>query len=49
MSSRTAPSLSSGSLPLPHLGDTTQDGQPVVHSHDSIASFVTRSHCAATS
>lgn len=23
-----APSLSSGSFPLPHLGDCTQDGQP---------------------
>lgn len=27
-SSRTAPALSSGSLALPHLGDTTQAGQP---------------------
>ena len=30
----TAPALSSGSLPLPHLGDCTHDGQPVRHSHD---------------
>ena len=29
---RTAPALSSGSLPLPHLGDCTQDGQPLSHS-----------------
>lgn len=27
-SRRTAPALSSGSLPLPHLGDTMQAGQP---------------------
>ena len=27
-STRTAPALSSGSLPLPHLGDCTHDGQP---------------------
>jgi secretion/DNA translocation related TadE-like protein len=31
-STRTAPALSSGSLPLPHLGDCTQDGQPLSHS-----------------
>ena len=29
---RTAPALSSGSLPLPHFGDCTQDGQPLSHS-----------------
>ena len=29
MSRRSAPRLSSGSLPLPHLGDCTHDGQPV--------------------
>ena len=28
----TAPALSSGSLPLPHLGDCTHDGQPLSHS-----------------
>src|SRR4029453_16752831 len=28
-SKRTAPSLSRGLLPLPHLGDWTQEGQPV--------------------
>ena len=30
-SSRTAPALSRGSLPLPHFGDCTHDGQPVGH------------------
>ena len=35
LSSRaTAPALSSGSLPLPHLGDCTHDGQPVSHGHE---------------
>lgn len=43
-SSVTAPALSSGSLPLPHLGDWTHDGQPAGHSHAAIASRVARNH-----
>ena len=43
-SRRTAPALSSGSLPLPHLGDCTHDGQPSGHSHAAIASRVAVSH-----
>ena len=35
-----APALSSGSLPLPHLGDCTQEGQPAGHSHAVMASRV---------
>jgi secretion/DNA translocation related TadE-like protein len=35
-----APALSSGSLPLPHLGDCTQEGQPAGHSHAAMASRV---------
>ena len=34
---RTAPGLSSGLLPLPHLGDWTQDGQPASQPHSAIA------------
>ena len=48
-SSWTAPALSSGSLPLPHLGEWTHDGQPSVHSQATMASRVTRSHRGATS
>ena len=48
-SSWTAPALSSGSLPLPHLGDWTHDGQPSVHSQATMAWRVTRSHRGATS
>jgi secretion/DNA translocation related TadE-like protein len=48
-SSRTAPALSSGSLPLPHLGDWMHDGQPVVHEHSAIRSRVIRSQLAAIS
>ena len=48
-SSCTAPALSSGSLPLPHLGECTHDGQPSAHSQASIAARVTRSHRAARS
>ena len=35
----TAPGLSKGSLPLPHLGDWTQEGQPAsqVAGHDRLA------------
>ena len=29
----TQPSLSSGSLRLPHFGDCTHDGQPDSHGH----------------
>ena len=42
-----APALSSGSLPLPHFGDWTHDGQPLSQPHDAIASRVARSHVAA--
>ena len=47
-SSCTAPALSSGSLPLPHLGECTHDGQPSAHSQATIASRVTRSQRWAT-
>src|SRR6516165_5548605 len=47
-SSRTAPSLASGSLPVPHFGDCTQDGHPAWHSQLMIASAVARSHACAT-
>ena len=43
----TAPALSSGSLPLPHLGDCTHDGQPSAHSQAAMASRVARSQSAA--
>ena len=33
-SNDTAPALSSGSLPLPHLGDCTHEGQPRGHGHE---------------
>ena len=46
-SSRTAPALSSGSLPLPHFGDWTQDGQPSRHSQEAMASRVAVSHATA--
>ena len=35
MSNRTAPALSSGELPLPHLGDWTQEGQPVSQGQEA--------------
>src|SRR3954467_1020318 len=35
-----APALSSGSLPLPHLGDCTHDGQPIGHPQALIAAPV---------
>lgn len=44
-----APNLSRGSLPLPHLGEWTHDGQPLGHSQAAIASRVTRNHLAAIS
>lgn len=40
VSSREAPVLSSGLLPLPHLGDCTQDGQPATHAHESMVADV---------
>ena len=39
-SSASAPALSSGSLPLPHLGDCTQLGHPRWHGHRSITARV---------
>lgn len=42
-----APALSSGSLPLPHFGDWTHDGQPLSQPHDAMASRVARSQVAA--
>lgn len=46
-SSVIAPALSSGSLPFPHLGDWTHDGQPFSQPHDAMASRVARSQVAA--
>ena len=46
-SRRTAPALSSGSLPLPHLGDWMHDGQPEVHVQSAIRSRVIRSQVSA--
>jgi secretion/DNA translocation related TadE-like protein len=46
---RAAPSLLSGLLRLPHLGDWTQDGQPVSHSQEVIASRVARCQTPAAS
>ena len=43
-STTIAPALSSGSLPFPHLGDCTQDGQPDGHSQSAIAARVAVSH-----
>ena len=48
-SRRTAPALSSGSLPLPHFGDWMHDGHPVAQTHWSISSRVTRSQVSAIS
>jgi hypothetical protein len=48
-SSAIAPSLSSGSLPLPHLGDCTQDGQPRAHGQSRRASSVRSRSSAADS
>lgn len=42
-----APPLSSGSLPLPHFGDWTHEGQPLSQPHEAMASRVARSHVAA--
>ena len=42
------PALSSGSLPLPHLGDCTQDGQPLSHSQLATVARVACSHRRST-
>ena len=47
VSRRTAPRLCSGSLPLPHLGDWMQDGQPASHSQEAMASRVAVSQSRA--
>ena len=39
---RIAPSLSSGSLKLPHLGDCTQEGHPAAQGHSRSACRVAR-------
>jgi len=46
-STRTAAVFASGSLPLPHLGDCTHDGQPASHAHIAITSRVAPSQSAA--
>ena len=43
-----APALSSGTLPLPHFGDCTHDGQPARHAQSSIAARVAASHRSRT-
>jgi hypothetical protein len=43
-----APGFESGSLPLPHFGDCTQDGQPWSQPHDAIAVRVAVSQSDAT-
>jgi secretion/DNA translocation related TadE-like protein len=45
---RTAPALSSGSLPLPHFGDCTHDGQPLSHSQLATVARVACSHWRST-
>jgi hypothetical protein len=40
--------LDKGELPLPHLGDWTQDGQPASHGQALIAVLVAVSQSAAT-
>lgn len=45
----SAPALDSGSLPLPHLGETTQAGQPSAQEHSAIMSAVARTQAAASS
>src|SRR6266511_705768 len=45
---RMAPALSRGWLPLPHLGDWTQEGQPVSQGQDLMVSLVAR-RCSAVS
>ena len=45
----TAPDLSSGWFWLPHLGDWTQEGQPLSQGHSRMRSRVARSHSSAHS
>ena len=47
-SSDAAPALSSGSLPLPHLGDCTHDGQPAAQLQSPIAALVASSQARAS-
>ena len=47
-STLTASTLLNGSLPLPHFGDWTQDGQPCSQPHEAIAARVAPSHSRAT-
>jgi secretion/DNA translocation related TadE-like protein len=47
-STRTAPDLSSGALPLPHFGDCTQEGQPPRHSQSPMAERVAVSQRPST-
>src|ERR1700722_12226903 len=44
----TAPGLERGGLALPHLGDWTQEGQPVSQGQEAMASLVAVSQSAAT-
>jgi secretion/DNA translocation related TadE-like protein len=44
----TASALDSGSLPLPHFGDWTHDGQPRSQPHEAMAVRVALSHSEAT-
>ena len=48
-SSSTAPDLSNGSLPLPHLGDCTHDGHPSSHGQAAMLSRVARRWRSAAS
>lgn len=45
----TAASLSSGALPLPHLGDCTHEGQPASHTQLEIVARVAVSHSRTAS
>lgn len=45
---RTAPAFESGSLPLPHFGECTHDGQPRSQTHEAMASRVAPNHSEAT-
>jgi secretion/DNA translocation related TadE-like protein len=47
-STRTASALESGSLPLPHFGECTHDGQPRSHPQAAMAVRVAVNHSAAT-
>lgn len=47
LSTVTAPALSSGALPLPHLGDWTQLGQPSAQAQPATASRVAASQLRA--